>query len=212
MLSGALNASELRSYIGQSAKLSRLRHPSALLVETIEARFGMKKVHPSRWTYQKTRPERNVWVVDKARIPRKGITSAKTRTKELASVKAALAAARWMLAPAPDVEVEGFTPCSKDTWDRMESFLTRHTREFLRSFRKVIPAPEILPGPKGSIDILWKSPLCELLVNIPTDPSKPATFYGDDKESMTIKGHLDPSRPNPGLLAWLMRYQTLAPT
>ena len=50
----------------------------------------------------------------------------------------------------------------------------------------------------------WKMPRFELLVNIPEDPTKPATFYGDDFGNSAIRGNLNPAEAIPGLVAWLL--------
>jgi len=67
-----------------------------------------------------------------------------------------------------------------------------------------LPSPKIQPGPEASIDLHWKMERFELLVNIPNDPSKPATFYGDDYGDLCIRGNLNPSAPIPGLVVWLL--------
>ena len=67
-----------------------------------------------------------------------------------------------------------------------------------------LPVPRIGPGPEGSIDLHWKQPSWELLVNIPADANEMATFYGDNYGVQKIRGTLDPQKFNLGIAAWLM--------
>ncbi len=57
----------------------------------------------------------------------------------------------------------------------------------------------------GSIDLHWKQPTWELLVNIPAEETRRAAFYGDDYGAGAIKGSGDAGRHNFGLLEWLMK-------
>ncbi|MFQ5677782.1 MAG: hypothetical protein ACE5G1_17970, partial [bacterium] len=69
---------------------------------------------------------------------------------------------------------------------------------------RVIPTPKITPGPNGSIDILWKSANYRLLINIPDNPKKQASFYGDNFSTDTIEGTFNPSNFNQGLLLTIL--------
>jgi hypothetical protein len=72
-----------------------------------------------------------------------------------------------------------------------------------------VEAPKILPGPHGSIDLHWKMPKRELLINIPANPEEPGSYYGDDREEGTenaIRGkNLDVSANNEWIFMWLMK-------
>jgi hypothetical protein len=126
---------------------------------------------------------------------------------ENASLKEAIAASRSLLALEPDWDGEGSPGYAEGTWQRMGKFLTDHSAYLKKTSGVDAPIPEIHPGPAGSIDLLWKSSSYELLVNIPTNPDSPASFYGDDKGNLSIKGKLHPSKFNQGLLQWLMTHQ-----
>lgn len=93
--------------------------------------------------------------------------------------------------------------CDAATWKRAVTFLAKHARWLAANEDCIIDAPRIDPGPNGSIDLNWESDDFELLVNIRADPNEPAGFYGDDKGRLKIKGTLDPSAYNEGLLSWL---------
>jgi hypothetical protein len=72
------------------------------------------------------------------------------------------------------------------------------------SLGRELPVPKILPGPNASIDLHWKLPGFELLVNIPSDAAQPATFYGDDYRNSCIRGNLNPAEEVRGLVVWLL--------
>jgi hypothetical protein len=100
---------------------------------------------------------------------------------------------------------EGSPGYSEATLDRAAAFLRLHMRWVWEKYGVWLEVPRILPGPSGSIDIHWETPDYEVLVNVPNDPSAPATFYGDDYGKGSIKGTFDPSFFNFGLLTWLLR-------
>lgn len=93
---------------------------------------------------------------------------------------------------------------SMSTLDRAVAFLTTYLEEIWEKYGIRIPVPRMGPGPDGSIDIHWKQPTWELLVNIPADDSAMAVFYGDNYGAQKIKGSLDPRNFNLGIAAWLM--------
>jgi|GEM_PF-3180535 len=100
---------------------------------------------------------------------------------------------------------EGSPGYTEATWNRAVQFIRENVRR-LRQFNGVrIAPPRILPGPDGSIDIHWKLPKRELLINIPLDPEEPASYYGDAGAKDLIKGRLDTSSRNEWILMWLMR-------
>lgn len=116
-------------------------------------------------------------------------------------------ASRALLSLQPDWDEQGSPGYTEDTWNRMEKFLCAYSLCLTENYSTNIPVPEILPGPDGSIDILWRSTKYELLLNIPSTANSPARFYGDDKGELSIKGKLDPSKFNQGLLEWLLTHQ-----
>ena len=98
---------------------------------------------------------------------------------------------------------EGSVSYSEATWNRAVEFVTLQWAHYFAVSGRSMPVPEILPGPAGSIDLYWKFSRFELLVNIPAEPQKPASFYGDDYGNAKIEGTFDPNLPNRGLLVWL---------
>jgi hypothetical protein len=191
--------------------------------------------HGAYWTWRKKEVGR--WSVNRAILPRKISTAgwveaepsltvkrwlsydwgaiegkyfvrSRSAKSENAKLKEAIAESRSLLALQPDWDGEGSPGYSESTWKRMERFLRDHSRYLNEIYGTDAPVPEILPGSKGSLDILWKCNDCELLVNIPVDLASPASFYGDDKNELSIKGQLHPTRFNQGLLQWLVKHQS----
>ena len=127
-----------------------------------------------------------------------------------AKIKEALASASAsLLGLQQDWDGEGSPGYSEETCDRMSKFLLNHSKQLAAACGIEALIPKILPGPNGSIDLLWKSDDYELLLNIPADLQSPASFYGDDQGSLCIKGTLDPDKINQGILQWLMSHQIL---
>jgi hypothetical protein len=88
---------------------------------------------------------------------------------------------------------------------RARIFLLAQSKQFHKICGYFPPAPRIGPGPNGSVDLYWKEKDWELLINIPADSGKMATFYGDDYGSQKIKGSFSPNSFNYGIVPWLIR-------
>ena len=99
---------------------------------------------------------------------------------------------------------EGSIGYAAKTWERGVQFITDYAKWTLDNMSIAIPTPKIYPGPHGSIDILWKGSNYKLLVNIPKDTNKDASFYGDC-EWEKIKGTFNPSKIKPGILLNLLK-------
>jgi len=107
-----------------------------------------------------------------------------------------------------DLEVddeEARTPYAEETWKRAGEFLKRYAIWLGDTRGVVLDAPDILPGPDGSIDLHWDYPGYEMLINIPADATTEAGFYGDDRAGTSIKGKFDANTINDGLLLWLTK-------
>lgn len=105
-----------------------------------------------------------------------------------------------LLAFKGDPEDENFVPISKETLERVKQFLT----PLFIMFPAGSCTPRILPGPDGSVDIHWKSPQKELLINVPADKGAPVPFYGDDYGKLSIKGTIETNSLHPAVLMWLI--------
>lgn len=146
------------------------------------------------------------WVNEK----KSGLISTEEKNEEgPTNIEEALASAKvCLLELQQDWDGEGSPGYSEETWDRMSKFLLEHSNQLAGANGVKTPIPKILPGPNGSIDLLWKSDDYELLLNIPADSQSLASFYGDDKGNLFIKGKLAPDKINQGLLQWLISHQT----
>ncbi len=120
------------------------------------------------------------------------------------NIEKAITSSRGILDLNEDWDDQGSAAYKQATWQRACDFLERQTRLARETFRSNLPAPRILPGPDGSIDVHWKTPRLELLVNIPEDQNKLATFYGDDFGNLAIRGNLNPAEAKTALVAWLL--------
>ncbi len=86
------------------------------------------------------------------------------------------------------------------TWLNAIKFICDYTISLYKFSRKVIPPPQILHGPEGGIDFLWKSKRYRLLINIPCFENQLASFYGDNYNRNTVKGTFETSNINMGVL------------
>lgn len=124
---------------------------------------------------------------------------------ELNHISQAIERSRSLLDLENDWDEAGSPPIVESTWRRATEFLARHALGVFESDKQIIDAPDMTPGPEGSIDLHWDYPAYEILVNIPADPAAMAGFYGDDRGSISIKGKLDPSHFSEGLHHWLIK-------
>ena len=120
------------------------------------------------------------------------------------SLVAELARAESSLA-APEEEDEEALGFSSEALVRAKAFLLTQSKQFRKICGYFPPAPRIGPGPRGSVDLYWKEKDWELLINVPLESTKLATFYGDDYGSQKIKGSFAPSSFHYGIIPWLIR-------
>lgn len=72
---------------------------------------------------------------------------------------------------------------SQDTWQRAITFLRELALHAHSSGITGLGVPSIAPSEGGSVDIFWQKDDLTMLVNIPSDPQRPATYYGKKKGS-----------------------------
>jgi hypothetical protein len=118
---------------------------------------------------------------------------------------AQLAQAESRLEHPEDEDDEEASSFSSEALIRAKAFLLAQSEQFRKICGYFPPTPRIGPGPNGSIDLYWKEKDWELLINIPAESGKMATFYGDDYGAQKIKGSFDPSSFNYGIIPWLIR-------
>ena len=122
----------------------------------------------------------------------------------LQTLESGIASSRSLLDLADDWDDAGAPDYDEATWQRAVTFLTSGVSRLWSEHRVQTERADVLPGPRGSIDLDWRTPGHELLVNVPANPSQPVAYYGDNgAEGKKIKGTLDPAAPNRWLLAWL---------
>lgn len=119
--------------------------------------------------------------------------------KQLEHVEQAIRDSEKILQLKDDWDEEGSPGYEFATWKRAAEFVRLHCYKAWRISKRSVPAPIVFPGPDGSIDVHWRTEELELLVNVPADPSKPASFYGDDYADICIKGTVSTSRENHGI-------------
>lgn len=118
----------------------------------------------------------------------------------------AIETSRWILDLRAGWDDEGALPCAQ-AWHRATDYLRRQAQWVFERLGVVLDAPDLMPLADGSVDIHWDLDPCELLINVPSDASRPASFYGDDRGSLNIKGTLATESFNEGLLQWLAARQ-----
>ena len=116
-----------------------------------------------------------------------------------------LAQAESMLERPRDEDEEDTSAFSSETLLRAKTFLLGQSKQFRKICGHFPPVPRIGSGPNGSVDLYWKEKDWELLINIPAEDGKMATFYGDDYGAQKIKGSFDPNSFNYGIVPWLIR-------
>ena len=122
---------------------------------------------------------------------------------ELQHLDVAIEESRELLERPDDWDGEGSPGYDEETWQRATGFLLANAVRLWNDYGVIIDAPEISPGPAGSIDLHWRSGRRELLINVPANPGMPAGFYGDDRTGNAVKGQLDVTEENQWLLMWL---------
>lgn len=128
---------------------------------------------------------------------------------ELQDVEQSIVAAESILDTPIDPE-DGQSPMyARETLDRATDFLRRTATHAWVSYRARARAPRIAPGPDGSIDILWKTGVRELLVTIPVAAEDLVTYYGNDRAQPdapirnSVEGVLELEARNDWLLLWV---------
>lgn len=112
---------------------------------------------------------------------------------------------RGILALPDDFDDEGSPGYEDATWLRAVGFLLSNAVQFWNDRGWAVAAPDLSPGAYGSIDLHWRLPRRELLLNIPVEPADPHRFYGHDGSfEHAVKGAIDPEADNSWLMVWLM--------
>jgi len=156
---------------------------------------------------------RGLWPKGECNLPQTGRAQiaapaySKPATERISTrLKEAMESSRYILDLEDDWDEEGSPRFQEATWKRATDFI----KQIAIAFRQQpsgfwIDPPRILPGPKGSIDIHWKTSKRELLINVPENMSEPADYYGSGGRADIIKGKLETAAKNEWILTWLTR-------
>ena len=111
---------------------------------------------------------------------------------------------RAVLELKEDWDGEGASAITRETWQRAVTFLRRNVLALWERNGIQVESPSIVPLNDGSLDIHWKVARRELLVNVPPEPGKRATDFGDNRQGgNVVEGDLDIDAHNHWLLVWL---------
>jgi hypothetical protein len=98
---------------------------------------------------------------------------------------------------------------SESTWNRAQKFLMKNALKLWRSHKICFDPPQIIAGPEGSIDLLWRTDNRELLINVPAGSEEPIGYYGDDRAEGTtnaVRGKdLESSPDAEWIFLWLTK-------
>ena len=95
------------------------------------------------------------------------------------TLSSAIQESRSLLDLPDDWDDEGSPGYAEATWMRAVDFLLHNAERLWQDQGVTVSAPEILPGPNGSIDLHWRVNNHELLLNIPANLDELADYYGD---------------------------------
>jgi hypothetical protein len=105
----------------------------------------------------------------------------------------------------PRDDDEAGSTYSGKTLERATTFLTAYATRVYKICQLRIPVPHISPGPNASVDIHWNEVDWELLVNVPADPSREFSYYGDKRGGEDpIKGTLRQDTFDYRIITWMM--------
>ncbi len=150
---------------------------------------------PDKWTSQKIKA-----IIETCQL--EGLYKQDTPLRE--DIKSAIESSRSSILGLRDNwDDEGSPGYTKETWRRATLFLENCVKWLWCDHETVLAAPNILPGPNGSIDLHWDTQKYEVLINIPADRTVKLGFYGDNKGDDFRKGSLNPKTKNEDFLLWL---------
>jgi hypothetical protein len=110
---------------------------------------------------------------------------------------------RSLLDWSADWDGEGAPGYAEATWTCAADLLTRLAIPAYHTFGIVLPAPAMLAGPAGGVDLHWTLPRRELLINISAMCARIA-YYGDNGAgSDSVEGQLDQDTDHLWIAVWL---------
>jgi hypothetical protein len=196
-----------------NASLQQQRYRQGVITEDL---LNEDSEQTSRMIYQRyARPDFTKRSLESSREPRRlqpprQTTSPFQATPVSGRISSRIAevieSSRKILDLKDDWDEEGSPGYKESTWNRATQFVRDTSLSFRRGAGFWVDPPRITPGPKGSIDIHWRTSKRELLINIPESDEEPAAYYGSGGANDIIKGKLDTSsQRNFWILTWLTR-------
>lgn len=128
--------------------------------------------------------------------------STRTLSNFQAEIEEEIAKAKNLVADVDDEEGPSF---SEAALEMATKFLRVQSSWIWNACGHRMPVPTIGPGPDGSVDLYWKRPTWELLVNLPVHAQAFATYSGFDADGGKSKGRFDANGSAIDLSPWLMR-------
>ncbi|MBA2363211.1 MAG: hypothetical protein H0V86_06760 [Chloroflexia bacterium] len=127
-----------------------------------------------------------------------------------ADIEAELLAGRMRFEQLAASDEESFLPYNEVAWRRSIDLVKRLATRL--TALHVLPAelPDMLPADRGSVDIEWETSGRELLVNVPSDPGRAPSLYGERRGNLAIKGMLATDEDEDLLVHWLTGRASLA--
>jgi hypothetical protein len=105
--------------------------------------------------------------------------------------------------PITDWDDNGALPIGHETWRKAIGLLMEYAGYIAEHYSLSLTAPQIDAVPDGSIDLFWKEPKAQLLINVKPEAGV-ATYYGDTySEDDKIKGKIPLEGIKEYLAVWM---------
>ncbi|MEK7677950.1 MAG: hypothetical protein AAB676_19135 [Verrucomicrobiota bacterium] len=178
-----------------AVELAQMREQISQQLTEIQQKLSQRK--EPRWRWHRTKPARKDT----------GQRVLPFLPTDLSPISDAIENSKVIFNRPPDPSDDLALRCSQETWRRAIKILTDHALSVWEKAKTVIRSPVISAGPDGSVDLYWTAEPYGLLLNVPADPTQPATYFGDDAtnpDSNRTSGKLNSSKLiDPGVLMWL---------
>ena len=116
-----------------------------------------------------------------------------SRSPTIGSVAERLERSRAILDLPDDWDGEGSPGYAERPGGGRQSWSSPLRSRFVKHADRIVPLPIITKGDGGSIDVQWRTPTRNILVNVPANDAEAVTFYAHDRERRTrdIGGNLE---------------------
>jgi len=113
---------------------------------------------------------------------------------------------RAMLGLDFDWDGEGSPGYKEPTWQLAAELVVKTATGYYQSKQKPAPAAVITKGDEGSIDVQWRTPTRNILINVPADLSDDVHYFAHDAGAPghSFGAKLNPRVSNEWLLTWLL--------